>query len=1018
MRVGLLGGLEVLDDDEQNVVVAGAKLRALLAVLALHVGRVVPAEQIVDALWGENPPAAVRNGLQGLASKLRRALGATEIVAMRGGGYALELPPDAVDVHRYEQRVAAGQAAAAEGDVNRAVELLAEADALWRGEALADFTYEEFASAAITRLSELRLAVIEERIGLELSLGRHQGVIVQLEELVATQPLREQLRGLLMLALYRAGRQADALRVFQDGRHILGEELGLEPSHELRQLESAILAQDRSLDSPADAGRGAITVAERRSNIPESLTPLVGRDGELHDLMQLLADHRLVTLVGPGGVGKTRLALEVARAEATGLEFGGCLVELAPVGDPAGVRAAIASALELPDPSRLAELIGDREMLIVLDNCEHVITTAAEVAEDLLRRCAGLRILATSREGLRVGGETVWAVPPLAADDAVRLFVTRAQAAGAPLELSDDDRDMIADICARLDGLPLAIELAAARTRAFPIAQISSRLNDRFRLLTGGSRTALPRQQTLRAVVDWSYELLFDDEQRVLERLSVFPGGCDLATAEVVCADETLVAADLADHLHALVDKSLVVAVPKGDGLRFRQLQTLAEYGKEKLTERGDAVRIRDAMATHYAALCAESAAAYTGDRQRAWLTAIDDEHDNLRAALEWAVANDDAQTALIIAGGTSWPHWLAGMVIEGKRWLDDAFGCGGQADERARALALTGRGLLDFLAGARDHCDDDLEAALEIFERHGDVESRALAFSFYAELPNARGDFDEARRRRLIVIDSYGESPEDPFAIAARAYGLGKLAILTGDLAAAEVHYRAAAVGFARIDRPVMLSMTLDVVADFDERAGDYGAAVDALDRAIATNDECGLRGFTGSLVARLGWALLHEGDVARAETTYLRALDGARRLRNTPVMLLALTGMAVVHRLHRDDGAAVAAATEALELYRGGDPRRFKNRVDPQNELRVAAAVCCVVLAAVAAEGDDPGQAALLLGRAEGLRADAAAEVPPFQHDDVDRARQAAIAAIGSDEFAAAFGRGRAQDQAVPAG
>ena len=265
---------------------------------------------------------------------------------------------------------------------------------------------------------------------------------------------------------------------------------------------------------------------------------MVGRDAELRDLTRLFAEHRFITLVGPGGVGKTRLALEVGRAEAEGLSFGGCLVELAPVGDPAGVPAAIASALDLPDPNRLAEMIGDRELLIVLDNCEHVITAAAEVAEDLLRRCPGLRLLATSREGLRVGGETIWPVPPLAADDAVRLFVARAQAAGAALELSDDQHGVIADICTRLDGLPLAIELAAARTRAFPITQISARLNDRFRLLTGGSRTALPRQQTLRAVVDWSYELLFDDEQRVFERLSVFPGGCDLATAEAVCADD------------------------------------------------------------------------------------------------------------------------------------------------------------------------------------------------------------------------------------------------------------------------------------------------------------------------------------------------------------------------------------------------------------------------------------------------------------------------------------------------
>src|SRR3954467_11868398 len=281
-------------------------------------------------------------------------------------------------------------------------------------------------------------------------------------------------------------------------------------------------------------------------------------------------------------------------------------------------------------------MIGTRDLLVVLDNCEHVVTTAAEIAEDLLRRCPGLRLLATSREGLRVGGEIIWPVPPLQADDAVELFLERARSAGATLAMSPEVRAVISDICVRLDGLPLAIELAAARTRAFPIQQIASRLNDRFRLLTGGSRTALPRQQTLRAVVDWSYELLFEDEQRVFERLSVFPGGCDLETAERVCADDAIAADDLADHLHALVEKSLVVPVPVGDGLRFTQLQTLAQYGSERLTERGDARRIRDAMAAHFGALCSQSAAAFTGDRQRAWLTAMDRDHDNIRAALEW----------------------------------------------------------------------------------------------------------------------------------------------------------------------------------------------------------------------------------------------------------------------------------------------------------------------------------------------------------------------------------------------
>jgi predicted ATPase len=646
-----------------------------------------------------------------------------------------------------------------------------------------------------------------------------------------------------------------------------------------------------------------------------------------------------------------------------------------------------------------------------------VITTAAEVAEDLLRRCPGLRLLATSREGLRVGGETVWPVPPLEADDAVRLFVERARSAGAPLELSAEHDAVIADICARLDGLPLAIELAAARTRAFPVAQISSRLHDRFRLLTGGSRTALPRQQTLRAVVDWSYELLFDDEQRVFERLSVFPGGCDLATAEAVCADETIAEADLADHLRALVDKSLVVAVPKRDGLRFVQLQTLAEYGKEKLTERGDAVPTRDAMARHYAELCAHSADAFTGDRQRAWLTAIDQEHDNLRAALDWAIANDDANTALTIAGGASWPHWLRGTVIEGKRWLDDAFTAAGDADERTRALALTGRGLIDFLAGSPEHSDEDLAAALEVFRRNADVESQSLAHAFYAEQAAVIGSLDEARRRRRAVLDFYLGLPETTFVVATRSYSRAKLAMLNGDLHEAERQYRAATEGFAHLDRPVMNSMCLGMVADFDERAGDFPAAIKALEAAIETNDEL-LGGFTGALLARLGWVLLQHGELARAEVVYQRALDSARRVQHTTVVFGALTGLACLHRIHRRNRAAVEVADEAMAIYRAGGPRRFRNRVDHIADLHTAAATCCVVLAAIAAESDEPEHAATLFGQVERLRADSGVEVPAFLHDDLEATRQVAMAALGEGAFSAAFERGRSADPVVPAG
>jgi len=1010
MRIGLLGELEVCNDDGSPVVVTGAKQRALLAALALQPGRAVAADQLVEALWGDAPPAAVRNGLQGLVSKLRRALGSTEVVVMRGGGYALELPADAVDVHRYERLVAEGRAAAADDDLARASALLAEADSLWRGDALAEFSYDEFASATIARLSELRLTTFEERLDAELQLGHQHGVIGELESLVAAHPLRERTRGLLMRALYRAGRQADALRVYQEGRHVLADELGLEPGRELRQLEAAILAQDPSLDAPSVAAAPIATWTEPRSTIPESLTPLVGRDDELRDLSRLFDDHRLITLVGPGGVGKTRLALALARARAGTLTHGACLVELAPVGDPSGVRAAVASALDLPDPGRIAHAIGDRDLLIVLDNCEHVIDTAAEVTEDLLRRCPRLRLVATSREGLRVGGETIWPVPPLATTDAVELFVARALAAGARVDLSTD-RPLISEICSRLDGLPLAIELAAARTRAFPIHQILSRLNDRFRLLTGGSRTALPRQQTLRAVVDWSYELLFDDEQRVFERLSVFPGGCDLTTAHVVLADERLAGPELEDVLHALIDKSLVNAVPGAHELRVTQLQTLAHYGREKLAERGESARIRDAMAAHYARLCAASAAAYIGDRQRAWLMAVDREQDNLRGALEWAVANDDAETALTIAGGTSWPHWLAGTMVEGKRWLDDAFACAGEASDATRALALTGRGLLNFQLGATERVDADLEAALAIFRASKDVASMALTFSFYSEVAAARGDTDEALRRRREVLDFYTSLPDDPFVNAAMVYSQAKLALLDGDLAMAERCYRAAAEGFGRIDRPVMRSICVGMVADFEERSGNAHAAIEALEEAIATNDALGLRGFMGALLTRLGWALLHEGNTARAEVVYRRALELARRLSNAPVVFLALTGLAVVHRLNRRDADARAAAVEALELYLVGGPRRLANRVDPAADVLAGAAACCTVLGCVAADAADGVRAAQLLGRADQYRRAAGAPVPTFLRADVERARDAAADLLGHDEFSAVFEHGHDQ-------
>ena len=451
--------------------------------------------------------------------------------------------------------------------------------------------------------------------------------------------------------------------------------------------------------------------------------------------------------------------------------------------------------------------------------------------------------------------------------------VDRADAAGALLEVSDDER------CGRRRHLRPS-RRPPARDRAgrgahprVPAAPDRRPAHDRFRLLTGGSRTALPRQQTLRAVVDWSYELLFDDEQRVFERLSVFPGGCDLPTAEAVCADDDIAAEDVADISSPRRQVARRRRADAATACATRSSRRSPSTAGSSSPNAATSERIRDAMARHFAELCAQSAAAYTGDGQRAWLMAIDREQDNLRAALEWAVANDDAETAMTIAGGTSWSHWLAGMTMEGKRWLDDAFACGGDADERTRALALTGRGLLDFLAGHPERCDDVPHDRTRDLRPARRPTSMILANTFYAEVAAARNEHEEARRRRRIVIDFYDQAPHDPFSKAARSYSCGKLAVLDGDIIDAEAHYRAAGAGFAQMDRPVMRSMTLDVVAEFDERAGDYAAAVrDARNRRSRPTRNAACAGYTGSLFARLGWALLHQDELERAAVNFER--------------------------------------------------------------------------------------------------------------------------------------------------
>ena len=499
--------------------------------------------------------------------------------------------PGQVDAHRFTSLIQ--QARAAAGDSPTAAGLYAEALALWRGPALADFASQPWAMAEMTHLEELRLAAIEERISLELDRGRHSELVDELEQLATSNPLRERVHGQLMLALYRCGRQADALAAYRRLQQTLDDQLGLDPSTDLRDLEQAILRQDARLGAPARDLPGPLT------NLPVRVTSFVGRERQLTQLSELLGAHRLVTLTGPGGAGKTSLALQAAGAAAERYPDGVWLVRLAGVGSPAAVAEVVAESVGAQRPAggvvdSLVGFLRNRSAMVVLDNCEHLIDACAELAERLLTSGARLRLLVTSREPLRVPGEVQLAVPPLACPppditlerlrdyDAARLFLDRALSVQPDLLLDAATAADVGRICRQLDGLPLALELAAARVASLTIADLAARLDDRFRLLTGGARTAEARQKTLRATVDWSHQLLTSSERVLFRRLSVFRGGWTLEAATAVVADELLPAEAVLDLSAALVDRSLVLAETGQPGGRFRMLETLRQYATER----------------------------------------------------------------------------------------------------------------------------------------------------------------------------------------------------------------------------------------------------------------------------------------------------------------------------------------------------------------------------------------------------------------------------------------------------
>ncbi|MFI1924383.1 AfsR/SARP family transcriptional regulator [Streptomyces sp. NPDC020377] len=970
VRYRILGTTQALRPDGVPVAVGGARLRALLAVLALRAGRSVPAGLLVEEVWAGDPPADAPGALQALVGRLRRALGAGAIDSAEGG-YRLAAAPDDVDLHRFERLTGDGIRALADGDPAKAAVILDDALALWQGPALADLP-DRAAEAA--RWEARRLDAVRARHTAAVALGQAERSLPELTALCDAHPLDEPLQALRLRALREAGRTAQALAAYDEVRRLLADRLGTDPGPELRALHTELLAPGSpvspgdpgGLGAPGGAGKGSRPVGPAGpsgapsatdssvlpppplGNLRARLTSFVGREADIAAIRGDLANARLVTLLGPGGAGKTRLSQEAAETVRDTARDGVWLAELAPVADPDAVPQAVLTAVGAretvlygagaeemrvaaerhDDPlERLVEHCARRRMLIVLDNCEHVVEAAARLVEELLARCPEVTVLATSREPLGVPGEMVRPLAPLPERVALRLLADRGAAArpGFRPDADDDTAAACAEICRRLDGLPLAIELAAARLRMLTPRQIADRLDDRFRLLTSGSRTVLPRQQTLRAVVDWSWDLLDEDERDVLARLSVFARGCDLAAVEAVCGPaaasrtghDSLASLDL---LASLVDKSLVVAAPdpRGD-MRYRLLETVAEYAGERLDESGRRAVAERAHLTYYRELARTTEPLLRGPGQRDAIDRFQLEYENLRTALGRAVAARDEQEALCLTLSLVWYWQMRDLRIEARTWCVEAMAL--SPDPFAEPLRpaapvwkscidapppMTGEVLAEARRGVHLAHLACMDTEMEAWQTAtSQAKLRLIAETYEPGLPQTcrapgllwffavmmTGAPDRIRAIIDANVDTCRRTPGYEWELASCLQLRANILANRADWAGSAFRDAAEALEiFQRLGDAWGTAEALSARAEAHERLGAYLEAAADYEGAIEQAERLGARSQSAVLAARLGSALLEAGEEERGERVLREVIAGEERAVNEAMHIARL--------------------------------------------------------------------------------------------------------------------------------
>ena len=714
LSISALGPVEVTGRDGP-LPLRGRRERVVLTALALRAGETVAAERLAMMLWGDDAPRTSAKVVQNVVLRLRRAIGDGAIES-RPTGYLLRVERDAIDVHRFDRLWREGREHLRADRLDEAAAALTAARALWRGAPLGDLGEHPAVRAEVERLSEQYRDASEELGEVALRSGRHRDWLPAFEAMVVEEPLRERRWGQLLLALHRCGRQADALRAFQRARLALAD-VGLVPGPDLCALERRVASAE------ADDAVGAVEQAAI-GNVPRPLTVWIGPVDRLHRCVDDVARHRLTTLTGPGGVGKTRLALEVAAASTARFPDGVWVVDLSPVADPSAVVGHVASSLALradgstPLVDTLVDWLRRRSVLVVLDNCEHLMSAVTALVSAVTDRCPATTVLATSREPLGLVGERVTVVPPMTEADACELFCERVRAADDTVVVTQHDRATIEAICRKLDGMPLAIELAAVRVRSSSFADLLLLLDDRFRMLRLGLPNGGGRHETLQATVAWSYQLLGAGAQRVFDRASVFAGGFDAAAARAVVADEGADegtddgtdGADVDEALDELVRKSMVTVDRGADRLRFALLETLRQFGAERLDDRAETTELRDRHLAYFAALARRTAAVWAGPRQAEANAVFAQEWNNIRSAVRWATGADlVAAASLIDATGayaesgtrnehTDWVHGLLAAGPPGYRHGATTYGWAAgpafRAEDAARAIELARAGI------------------------------------------------------------------------------------------------------------------------------------------------------------------------------------------------------------------------------------------------------------------------------------------------------------------------------------